>query len=97
MVVATAANHSPSKEATVELPHCQQCDHVLDRLDRYCIEHSIYDKDLNLYRGLSVLETDLDGGCGLASEVDIRCAYCGESLSGETKGFFYKNWSDTTA
>lgn len=80
----------------MQLPHCPLCDQVLDRVDRYCIEHNIYDNDLNLYRRVSVIENDLDGGCGLANEIDIRCAYCGESLWGETKGFFYKHWSDTT-
>ena len=70
-----------------EIPHCAGCQRALTRIDHYGIEHLILSvsRETSLYRPLFATE-------GLASEVDLRCGFCGASLEREQRAFFYQRW-----
>lgn len=72
-----------------QVPQCV-CGKQLDRIDHYGIGHFILDGDV--YRDVGVHDGAADGEFGIASEVDLRCAYCGASLDRATKTYFYKRW-----
>lgn len=72
-----------------ELPQCV-CGKQLDRIDHYGIGHFILTDDV--YRDVGILDGAADGGPGIASEVDLRCAYCGALLDEATRTYFYKRW-----
>lgn len=75
-----------------ELPQCK-CGKPLDRIDHYAIEHTILDDDV--YRMVNVGDPpapDWPGAGSIASETDLRCGYCGESIPQEARAYFYKRW-----
>ena len=69
-------------------PTCR-CGKPLDRIDHLGIEHTIL-RD-GVYEPVSVTE-GLDGRAGLASEVALRCGYCGRDIEPEDRRFFYQRW-----
>lgn len=72
------------------MPVCPGCDHPLDRIDHFAIEHLILRDDV--YRPTGIDDGDGQGGYGLASEVDLRCGRCGEPLPREDRQYFYRRW-----
>lgn len=74
-----------------DIPRCQNCNKLLDRIDHYGIQHTILvDGE---YREVAIPDGDADGGeCGLASETDLRCAYCGASINRPDRAYFYQRW-----
>lgn len=79
----------PYKDRTPDdgAPACDGCDNILDRIDHYGIEHFILDGSVDggVYREVNVEE-------GLASEVDLRCGYCGAPIPRHLRSFFYDRW-----
>ncbi len=74
-----------------ETPRCHKCKKSLDRIDHYAVEHTILDQDE--YRPVAIVDGEAGGGeYGMASETDLRCAYCGEPLRREDREFFYRRW-----
>ena len=77
------------------MPACPYCHHPLDRIDHYGIEHLILRDDI--YRPVGIDDGDSKGGCGLASEVDLRCGRCGEPVPRESREYFYRRWYQVLA
>lgn len=72
-------------------PRCGQCGKELDRIDHYGIEHTIL-RD-GVYREVAIADGDADGSeYGLASETQLRCAYCGQELHPTQREWFYRRW-----
>lgn len=76
----------------MNVPHCPGCGHALDRVDHYGIEHTVLDD--KTYRDVGINDMDATGdNYGIASEVDVRCAYCGTALDAKARAFYYKHWN----
>jgi hypothetical protein len=74
-----------------DTPRCQNCGNLLDRIDHYGIEHTIL-RD-GVYREVLIADGAADGSeYGMASETDLRCAYCGESIRRQDREYFYRRW-----
>lgn len=73
-----------------ELPQCV-CGKKLDRVDHVGTVHFILDGET--YREVSIVDGPTDSNPGLASEVDLRCGYCGATLERPAKAYFYQHWA----
>lgn len=72
-------------------PACGCCGRTLDRVDHVGTEHFILDGDA--FREVGVNDGGVNGEqYGLASEVDLKCGYCGVVLDIDSRGFFYRRW-----
>jgi hypothetical protein len=82
-----------------DTPSCENdaCRMPLARIDHYGIEHTIlsYDDDGNeIYRPVGLMDGSAAGDqFGLASDIDLRCGYCGTSIPREAREYFYKRWT----
>lgn len=73
---------------------CARCGLPLSRVDRYAIEHHIFDPLGERYREVSVADGGPHGeDFGLSSETDLRCARCGQSLTIDQRRHFYEHWA----
>lgn len=74
-----------------DIPRCQNCGKALDRIDNYRIEHTILRDDV--YRDVFIVDGDANGSeCGMSSETQLRCAYCGQELHPNQREWFYRRW-----
>jgi hypothetical protein len=76
-------------------PHCPSCGHDLDRIDHHAIEHMILRDEVYCPTGID--EGDGHGGYGVASEVSLRCAYCGAEVPQQSRRYFYERWYQVLA
>ena len=74
----------------IVLPHCPNCQEALIRIDHHAIEHLILED--GVYRPVAVADGMPDGQHGLASETDLRCGFCGQSVPRSVREYFFRRW-----